>query len=238
MLIKGRQAKHEVKAQPRSWYSIQAAGDVATVRIYDEISWFGVTAEDFANDLDRIEAAAIHLHLSSPGGDVWDGMAIYNALKQHKASVITFIDGVAASIASVIALAGDEVRMASNGLMMIHNAWTLAAGNAADMIKAAELLQKVDGTIAGTYAAKTGKDAAEFKALMNEETWFTAQEAKEIGFVDEIYDGKPEDEPQARFDLSIFRNAPKPEPAQEPDSPISRQMMMKRRLAVARRELL
>lgn len=222
MLIRGRQARGvEIKPSKKgAWYSIEAAANgAAVIRIYDEIGWWGVTAEQFADELSQLEASVINLHINSPGGDVFDGHAIYNALKQHPARVVTRIDALAASIASVIALAGDEVHMAANALFMIHNPWTFAMGDADDMRKHAEILDKVGGTIAQTYKAKTGKSADEIAAWMAAETWFNADEAIEAGFVDEKFGDEAEEDQaaQAGFDLSIFNNAPGLADTQEGD---------------------
>lgn len=192
-----------------SKYKIENKADETTVYIYDEISWFGVNAEQFIKDLNGVTAKTIHIRFNSPGGSVFDGTAVYNAIKQHKAKTITHIDGLAASIASVIALASDEVRMADNAFLMIHEPWSLVIGDAATMREEADLLDKVGGVIAKTYMDKTGKDEAEIKAMMAAETWMTADEAKEMGFIDVIEDLKEEEKAKATlFDLSVFANVP------------------------------
>lgn len=175
----------------RNFYNIQAKGDeAAEVWIYDQIGasfWEeGVTAKNFIKELTAIKAGQINLHINSPGGSVFDGVAIYNALKNHPATVTTFVDGLAASIASVIALAGDKVVMAENSLYMIHNPWGFAQGDAEEMRKTAEMLDKVRGTLLTTYMSKTGKDEAELIAMLDAETWLDAKEALAHGFIDEI----------------------------------------------------
>lgn len=192
----------------RAWYSIKAAAqpDAVDVLIYDEISWYGVTAEDFVKDLQGISAKTINLRINSPGGSVFDGTAIYNALRAHPAKVVAHIDGVAASIASVIALAGDEVRMAANAFFMIHNPWGVTVGDAAEMRKMADVLDKIGGTLAATYSAKCGKPKDEVQALLDAETWMTAEEAKAFGFVDVVEDSDAD--AKANFDLSRFGNVP------------------------------
>lgn len=175
----------------RPWYEIRgAASDVAEVFIYDDIGegWFtaGVTAKGFVEELKAIKAPRIDLHLNSPGGSVFDGVAIYNALVRHPATVTTYIDGLAASIASVIALAGDRVLMAANALFMIHNPWGAVQGTAADMRQTADVLDKVRDTLIGTYIEKTGMSEAKLVNLLDAETWYTAAEALDAGFVDEI----------------------------------------------------
>lgn len=187
------------------------AADEATVYIYDEIGWFGVLAEDFIKDFADIKAPTIHMRMNSPGGNVFDGAAIYNAIKQHKSKVVTHIDGLAASISSVIALAGDEVRMAENSFFMIHEPWSLVLGDAEGLRKEADLLDKIGGMILNTYKTKTDKEDDEIRAWMKDETWFSAKEALDAGFADAIEEEEEieEDDVSAKlFDLSIFNNVP------------------------------
>lgn len=188
----------------------KASGE-ATVYIYDEVGWFGVLAEDFSKDFADIKAPTIHLRLNSPGGNVFDGAAIFNAIKQHKSRVVTHVDGLAASIASVIALAGDEVRMAENSFFMIHEPWSLVLGDAEGLRKEADLLDKIGGMILNTYQSKTDKDADKIRAWMKDETWFSAKEALDAGFIDAIEEDEEaegEDVAAKLFDLSIFNNVP------------------------------
>ena len=175
----------------KTWYEIKNKSDKAEIWIYEEIGedfWTGggVTAKGFQKELAAIKADKIDLHINSPGGLVFDGITIYNLLKQHPANVTTYIDGLAASIASVIALAGDSVIMAENALFMIHKASGLVMGNSDDMRDFAEKLDKVNTSIATTYISKTGKDEPEINDLMAAETWMTAAEALDFGFVDEV----------------------------------------------------
>lgn len=185
--------------------------DEATFYLYDEISYWGISADQFVKDLNGSKASTVHIRINSPGGSVFDGTAIYNAIKQHKAHTVTHIDGLAASISSVIALAGDEVRMADNSFLMIHNPWSIVIGDASAMREEADLLDKVaDTTIASIYMAKSGKTKEEITSKMADETWFSAAEAKEYGFVDAI-DGLPEEAKDVKnilFDLAIFANVP------------------------------
>jgi ATP-dependent Clp endopeptidase proteolytic subunit ClpP len=173
------------------WYKIENKADKAEIWIYEEIGedfWTGdgITAKKFQKELSEIKASQIDLHINSPGGLVFDGITIYNLLKQHPANVTTYIDGLAASIASVIALAGDRVVMAENALFMIHKASGMVMGNSDDMRDFADKLDKVNGSIATTYISKTKKDEKEISDLMAAETWLTAEEALEMGFVDEL----------------------------------------------------
>lgn len=174
-----------------NWYEIKNKEDKAEIWIYEMIGkdfWSdeGLSAKDFQKDLSKIQASAIDLHINSPGGSVIDGNAIYNLLKGHKATITTYIDGLAASIASVIALAGERIYMAENGLFMLHQPFAITVGNEDDHEKSLEILRKVGGSIATTYMNKTEKDEDEIRAMMREETWLNAEEALEEGFIDEI----------------------------------------------------
>jgi len=194
-----------------NWYSISAksAQNSAEVLIYDEIGIWGIDAQQFVTDLAALDVAHIDLRLNTPGGSVFDGNAIYNALKRHPASITSHIDGIAASMGSVIALAGDEVRMAANALYMIHNPWTLSMGDAAELRATADILDKLRDGIVGAYQDKTGETAEVLQSAMDSETWFSAEEAKAFGFVDEITTTK-----KAKATASIkaamarFKNAP------------------------------
>jgi ATP-dependent protease ClpP protease subunit len=133
--------------KPNSWYAVVAkSADEAEVMIYDEIGMFGVSAKQFVTDVKGIDAKRITVALNTPGGDVFDGIAIYNALRQHDATINVRIDGLAASCGSLIAMAGDTIEMAANAYLMIHNPWTFAVGDAADMRKQADVLDKLEGT--------------------------------------------------------------------------------------------
>jgi ATP-dependent Clp endopeptidase proteolytic subunit ClpP len=197
-----------------AWYEIRnSADDVAEVLIYDRIgeSFFddGVTAKGFVEALKGVTASQIHLRINSPGGSVFDGFAIYNALRRHPAQVTSYVDGMAASIASIIALAGDEVVMAENALFMIHDPSMLAMGTADDMRKAADLFDKVGGQLVDTYAERTGLDVDDIRDAMAAETWYTADEALDAGFIDQVGDRQ---DIAASFDLGAFgyRNYPAP----------------------------
>jgi len=160
----------------------------AEISIYDAIGSFDVNAKQFVDELKEINADTINLRINSPGGSVIDGNAMFNALQRHPAKVITHIDGLAASMASVIAMAGDEVHMADNALLMIHNPWTFSMGDADELRADADLLDKMSASILSSYG-RSQYEADEIKNLMDEETWFTAQEAFDAGFVDHISTG-------------------------------------------------
>lgn len=182
--------------QPKAVELRAIAADTTEILIMEEIGFWGITAREFAEKLAGVTTPNIVVRISSPGGDVFDGLAIYNALRSHGAAVTTIVEGLAASAASFIALAGTTVRMQESAMMMIHRAWGLAIGNEADMTDMAATLKKIDGQLAGIYAKKTGKSVDDMLELMAGEsdgTWFTADEAKEIGLADEIIDGAGDD---------------------------------------------
>jgi ATP-dependent Clp endopeptidase proteolytic subunit ClpP len=175
-----------------SWYALAKKTDIGQteISIYDEIGAFGVSAKSFLADLQRIPADhTILLKIHSPGGEVFDGNAIFNSLKRRAADVVVQIEGIAASMATVISLAGHHVKMAANGFYMIHNPWGMAMGDAAELRDQAELLDKIRSNMVGAYAAKSGQSPEQIKEWMDAETWFTAEQALAAGFVDEITDG-------------------------------------------------
>lgn len=175
------------QAKAGHWYEIKnISADVAEMAIYDEIGYWGVTASELVKELQSVSAKTINLHINSPGGDVWDGLAILNALRQHTASVNVTIDGVAASAASFIAMAGDSVKIAPQAMIMIHDASGMVYGNAEDMTEMAALLDKTSGNIAAVYAQRAGKDVEYWREQMRAETWYTDQEALDAGLVDSI----------------------------------------------------
>jgi ATP-dependent protease ClpP protease subunit len=172
-------------------YRFKAKGqESAEVQIYEDVGagWFGgVTAKDFSADLKAAGAVQnIDVRIASYGGDVNDGLAIYRMLADHKARITVHIDGVAASIASVIAMAGDEIIIAEAGSMMIHEGWTIAAGHAEDLRKIADHLEKSSNQIADIYAARTKRPMAEIKDWMAATTWFYGQEAVDAGFAQRV----------------------------------------------------
>jgi ATP-dependent Clp endopeptidase proteolytic subunit ClpP len=204
--------------EARPWFTFknEAAQESAEILIYDQIgkTWWddsGVGAKDFAAELKKIPTdRAITVRINSIGGSVYDGLAIYNQLVARRDKVTTIIDGIAASIASVIALAGKEVQIPKNALMMIHDPSCMAAGNAEDMRKVADALDKHKDIIAAAYESKTGKPIADIKTKMSEETWFTGQEAKDYGLADTLLEQEISISASlSKFDLSSFRRAPK-----------------------------
>lgn len=196
---------------PHTWYRIEnAAAEVADVSIFDEISPWGVTAQDFVRELGGISAPRINLHLNTPGGDVFDGIAIYNALIDHPAEVTVWIPGLAASIGTVIAMAAHRVMIAPHAKMMIHEAWGGAVGDASDMAKMAERLEATSANIAAIYAERAGGDVEYWRARMKAETWYTDDQAVAAGLADGV--GRSNDQAKASgkiaalFDLTRYRH--------------------------------
>lgn len=224
-----RQRLHNRAGERRDWYRIVNAAELGTAQIYvyDEIGYFGVTAAEFVYDLNTLNASKIDVHINSPGGEVFDGIAIFNALKNHPANVTCYVDALAASAASFIAQAGDRVVMARNATMMIHDASGLCIGNAADMRTLADLLDKSSDTIASIYADRAGGGLAHWRNLMKAESWFNADEAVTAGLADVVAGSPgatPEDIPRNAWDLSVFRyagreRAPAPELANKTPTP-------------------
>lgn len=173
-------------------YEIKSHGDTAEVLLYGDIGpspWGeGIDAKQFAEDLAALKVDSIVARINSAGGDVFHGAAIHNALKRHKAEVHVVIDGLAASAASGIAMAGDTIEMAANALLMIHNPWTIALGDAGELREVADTLDKVKDTSVTTYHDRTGIDREKLSQWMDDETWFTAEEAETEGFIDRISD--------------------------------------------------
>jgi len=189
-----------------SWYTIRAREGGAEVLIYDEIGAYGVSAKGFLAELGALpDDAPIDLRLNSPGGSVFDAVAIHNALSRHAGTVTVWIDGIAASAASYIAMAGDAIVMPENAFLMIHDPSGLVMGTAADMRDMAGTLDKIAAGMTRGYAARSGKTEDEIAALMAAETWFSADEALDAGLATQLA------EPvriAANFDIGRFRNAP------------------------------
>jgi ATP-dependent Clp protease protease subunit len=202
-----------------SIFKLSDGGSKAELVIYDIIgeNFFGdgITAKRVQEELSLAgdKLSEITTRINSIGGSVQDGTAIYNLLHRHPAKVITKVESMALSAASVVAMAGDEIHMASNALMMIHGAWGLTQGDARDHESMALKLRKMTEAAADVYAARTGKTLAEVMAWMDAETWFTADEAKKEGFCTEILSAKtPSDAQQSgqasAMMLSMFKRPP------------------------------
>ncbi|MEV7140759.1 head maturation protease, ClpP-related [Streptomyces tauricus] len=212
-------AQHGIEAQ--SWYSIRNAADPdeAELMLYDEIGgWFGSTADEFIADLRDVTSPNLRVRVNSPGGSVFEGIAIANALRSHPANVTVQVDGIAASIASVIAMAGNRIEMSPNTMLMIHDASGLCMGNAADMAEMQELLDLISDNIADAYSSRAGGTREEWRERMRAETWYLPEDAVRAGLADEATQapkaGTPaaepeeEDEPQPEmrkvFDLTAY----------------------------------
>lgn len=182
---------------------VRLAGTVASIRLFDPIDsyggWWGMSAKEFAVALDALPANVdtIELLINSPGGDAFDGLAIVNVMRAHPARTVAVVQGLAASAASYIACAADETVMAANSTLMIHDAWSYAGGNAAELREVADVLDKLSSQLADIYAAKAGTDAAEWRTAMEAETWYTADEAVTAGLADRVEAPSADPEPAA-----------------------------------------
>ncbi|MBU5342289.1 Clp protease ClpP [Caldibacillus hisashii] len=186
-----------MRKQKNKFFNMKASADEksADVFIYGEITKYAweeygeVSSITFKNELDELgDIEVINLYLNSPGGSVFEGITIHNMLKRHKAKVITHVDGVAASIASVIAMAGDVIKMPKNSMLMIHNALTYAWGNAKELRKIADDLDRISNSSMQSYLQKAGNKitAEKLQELLDAETWLSADEAFEYGLCDEV----------------------------------------------------
>ena len=202
----------------------QVGGKTGELLIYGYIEstkWYDddVTPKEFKKDLDALgDIDTLNIYINSGGGDVFAAQAIYSMLNRHKAQKTTYVDGLAASAASVIAMVGDKRIMPNNAMLMIHKAWSIAVGNANDFRKRADDLEKIEESIISVYQEKSGLEREKIIELMTAETWMTAKEAKDYGFIDEIDEEK---EVAAcldgcflsingqKTDLSRYRNPPK-----------------------------
>lgn len=191
------------------WYSLDIKAEAAEISIFDEIGGFGVSVSDFKAQFDAVKGAkAIKLYINSPGGSVTEGMAIYNILAAVRDKLDVEVIGLAASMASIVALAGKSLTMDEGTYLMIHNPWTITWGDADQLRKDADVLEKMQGEIVSIYAAHSNKSADEVQTMMDEETWLTAQEALDAGFASEI---KQSLKAAALYDVSRigFKHAPR-----------------------------
>jgi ATP-dependent protease ClpP protease subunit len=193
------------------WFKIEdahkgSANDETTeVYILDEIGYWGTDASEFSRLLLEIDTPKIDLHLNSPGGEFYDGVTIYNAIKAHSADVTVYVDGMAASAASFIAQAGNKIIMNEGSMMMIHDAAGITFGPAVEHHKNGDVLDKVSNIVAGLYAARAGGTTETWRAFMLEETWYNAEEAVDAGLADEV--GGESSKPTNKWDLTIFNYA-------------------------------
>lgn len=194
--------------------AVEGDDDHAEIKLYAEVGeswWFeSVTAQEFTDELDQLDVSRITLRINSPGGSVFDGVAMYSALRSHRAQVTAVVEGLAASIASIVMLAGDRVQISDAAMVMIHNPWGMAVGDATDMRKTAATLDEIRDVMVGVYAKKTGRTDAEIIEALDAETWLSAQKALDFGLVDEILGDDTEavttEEAAARavFDERVF----------------------------------
>lgn len=210
-------------------YQLKTKDDNAELYIYGDIAsdsykWSesDISANDIVNQLQSVNANKIDVYINSYGGEVAQGLAIYNALKRHKAKVTTYVDGFACSIASVIAMAGDVRKMYDNSLLMIHNAWTTACGNVEELLKQAEDLKTINDATKKAYLEVVNIDEAELTALLDAETWLTAEKAVEMGFATEIVAAKKSEKASASAQniiCALLTKAAEGEPEEEEEEP-------------------
>lgn len=255
--------RSKIKAQ----VTVRESGDgVAVIRLYDAIDswggWWGISAKEVLDALATLDSSVtdIHLHINSPGGEVFEAIAIKNILANHPAKVTAIVDGLAASAASFIAVAADELIMADNSELMIHDAWGCGCGNAEDFREFAELLDHISDNIAGIYAKKAGGDVADWRAIMIEERWYSDVEAVEAGLADRTgavgdageivpVGDDEEDDPFDPFDAvrpgfkygsrdeaPAHDKAPEDDPADELEARRQRVELRQRRSAIAARQ--
>lgn len=200
----------------------------ASIYLYDVIGydWWsdgGVTAKQFADDLRALGSKTLNLHLNSPGGDVFEGRAMVAAMQSYPGKIVVHVDGLAASAASFLAMHADEIVMTDGSFLMIHNAWTMAMGDCRSMRETADLLEKLDGTIANDYLTRSTASAEQVKAWMDAETWFTAQDALSAGLCNRIAETRAAGvSARAKaWNLAAYDHPPAalitPEPEPEPD---------------------
>lgn len=181
-----------------AFHNLAAEDKPATLSIFDEIGFWGVQAKDFIASLGQVQGNTLNVEINSPGGDVFAGLAIYNALKGSGKEIVVKVMGVAASAASLIAMAGDKIVMPKNTFLMVHNPWSVAMGNAEELRQTADTLDKIGESLKATYAAKTGLSDEELSTMLATDTWLTADEALAKGFATEVVDDV---KAQASFDM-------------------------------------
>jgi len=202
----------QLRAQNKEWFKISAketkegelVGEIEILDAIDEV--WGLNPSELIAKIRAMKVDRIHVAINSPGGSVFGGMGIYSALKSHSAKVVTENIGLAASIASVILLSGDEVFQRENSMTMAHKAWSLTAGNSRELRSTAEILDKIDTQLISIYANKTKLDPSIIEGYLDAETWWNSSEAQEIGLAHTLeYDTV---KAKAAFDLSIYKNTP------------------------------
>lgn len=207
--LKVKRPLARLKEGRTDWYRVENSmpGQAPEIFIYDEIGYWGTASNDFVKDLALLaEEPRLTINLNSPGGDVFDGIAIYQALLDHPAHVTVKVNGLAASIASVITMAGDRVIMGARSQIMIHEGFTFASGDAQTMRKTADMLDRISDNIAAVYADRAGGEPAIWRNRMREETWYSAEEAVAAGLADEI-EGRRKESPMDAFDLTVYKHS-------------------------------
>lgn len=195
---------------PGTWRVNKTSDQNAEVFLYGDIGgWLdGVGADEFAREVAGLNVDTINVRLNSGGGSVFDGLAIYNALNRHPAKIIMNIDGIAASIASVIAMAGDQINITEGSHVMIHKPWSMAMGDAESMRKEAEVLDSFESGIVDIYAARTGKDRKQLENWIGAETWFKGQAAVDAGFADVVIPAKRKEKAAKSNILALYAHTP------------------------------
>ncbi len=200
------------RATNKQWYKTNTyardTGEkIASLDIYDAIDPFwGVSAQEVVGYIKALEVDKIYVSINSPGGDFFDGMAIANSLRSHSAKVVATIDGVAASIAAVIFAAADERYMHETAHAMIHKAWSHSVGNATELRELATILDRLDGSLVQVFDRVLDRSPEEIETMLEAETWFTAAEAREVGFAEVVE--SPEVQARQGFDLSCYTRVP------------------------------
>jgi ATP-dependent protease ClpP protease subunit len=225
------------------WFKLKNSTDddgeeIADLYIYDEIMphWMaeflgGVSAEGLIQQLNEISASSINVRINSPGGAVFEAIAIYNALVSHSATINVYVDSLAASAASVVAMAGDKITMMVGSQLMIHDAMGVEMGNAAELRAFADFLDKQSDNIASIYAEKSGGDAKDFRALMLAETWMFPEEAVELGLADEVYSRPKNVAPEETEEEKEESSEDDEEEEEEKETPVEDLMNRKHPLA-------
>lgn len=206
-----RFANRAPKALGPGGVRINAADDSAEIYIYGDIGgwWDGVQPEEIAKEIADLDVGTLNVHVNSGGGVVFDGMAIYNAFAGHSANVVMHIEGIAASIASVIVMAGDEIRIGESANLMIHKPWSFVMGDAGDMRAEADILDNLEQGIVDIYAARTEQDDETLKKLMSAETWMRGQQAVDEGFADSVIPNKKKEKKAAKSALlQLYAHTP------------------------------
>jgi len=232
-----RKVVRMLKNKGKKFWNFKALDEkTGELTLYGEISdvtWWGdeITPKQFKEDLDTLgDIDVLNVYINSPGGDVFAGQTIYSMLKRHKAKVNVYIDGVAASIASLITMAGDKVIMPANAMMMIHSPWTIAMGNAQDFRKLADDLDKIRESMIVAYESKSALTKDEIIKIMDNETWLTAEECKEYGFADEIEEAKQVAACVDEKYFAMYKNIPeelkKPPKAKDDDIDLKKKKLL------------